>query len=44
MTFADINLDKWNSLPKSYQAVLTHAGQYASNWMMSNTISSIRRP
>ena len=35
MTFAYVNLDKWNALPKSYQAVLAHAGQYASNWMMS---------
>ena len=32
---ACINLDKWNSLPKSYQAVLTQAGQTASNWVMA---------
>ena len=35
MTLAYINLDKWNSLPKSYQAVLAQSCQYASNWMMA---------
>jgi TRAP-type mannitol/chloroaromatic compound transport system substrate-binding protein len=35
MTFALVNLDKWNALPKSYQAVLAQSGQYASNWMMA---------
>jgi TRAP-type mannitol/chloroaromatic compound transport system substrate-binding protein len=28
-----INLDKWNSLPKSYQAVLTAASEYTNIWM-----------
>ena len=27
------NLDKWNSLPKTYQAVLTNAAQAANSWM-----------
>jgi TRAP-type mannitol/chloroaromatic compound transport system substrate-binding protein len=35
MLLAIINLDKWNSLPKYYQAVLTQAGAYANNWMMA---------
>ena len=35
ITLAFVNQDKWNSLPKHYQAVVTQAGQYASNWMMS---------
>ena len=35
MTLAYVNLDKWNSLPKNYQAVLAQAGQYASNWMIA---------
>ena len=35
ITMAFINLDKWNALPKNYQAVLTQAGHYASNWMMA---------
>jgi len=35
ITHAYVNLDKWNALPKSYQAVLTQAGQTASNWMMA---------
>jgi TRAP-type mannitol/chloroaromatic compound transport system substrate-binding protein len=30
-----VNLDKWNSLPKSYQAVLDQASQYANNWMIA---------
>jgi TRAP-type mannitol/chloroaromatic compound transport system substrate-binding protein len=30
-----INLDKWNSLPKSYQAILSHAAAYANDWMMA---------
>ena len=29
MLLALVNLDKWNSLPKHYQAVLTQAGAYA---------------
>jgi TRAP-type mannitol/chloroaromatic compound transport system substrate-binding protein len=32
---AQVNLDKWNSLPKGYQAVLAQAGQYANCWMMA---------
>jgi TRAP-type mannitol/chloroaromatic compound transport system substrate-binding protein len=35
MLFAFVNLDKWNSLPKSYQAVLEQAGHYANTWMMA---------
>src|SRR5215475_8067628 len=35
MTFAMVNLDKWNSLPKHYQAVLTQASLTANCWMMS---------
>jgi TRAP-type mannitol/chloroaromatic compound transport system substrate-binding protein len=35
ITMAFINLDKWNSLPKSYQAVLAQSCQYASNWMVA---------
>src|SRR5215469_3227178 len=34
-THAYINLDKWNALPKNYQAVLTQAAHYANNWMMA---------
>jgi TRAP-type mannitol/chloroaromatic compound transport system substrate-binding protein len=30
-----VNLDKWNALPKNYQAVLNQAGQTASNWVMA---------
>jgi TRAP-type mannitol/chloroaromatic compound transport system substrate-binding protein len=30
-----ININKWNSLPKSYQAVVEHAAAYANDWMMS---------
>ena len=35
MLMAFVNLDKWNSLPKTYQAVLEQAGHYANNWMMA---------
>jgi TRAP-type mannitol/chloroaromatic compound transport system substrate-binding protein len=35
MILTYINLDKWNSLPKSYQAVLQQAGHYANTWMMA---------
>src|SRR5499425_1174844 len=35
MLLAMINLEKWNSLPKSYQAVLTQAGHTANDWMMA---------
>jgi TRAP-type mannitol/chloroaromatic compound transport system substrate-binding protein len=30
-----INLDKWNALPKSYQAILQNAAAYANDWMMA---------
>jgi TRAP-type mannitol/chloroaromatic compound transport system substrate-binding protein len=30
-----VNLDKWNTLPKNYQAVLAQAGALANGWMMS---------
>jgi TRAP-type mannitol/chloroaromatic compound transport system substrate-binding protein len=30
-----INLDKWNALPKSYQAVLTQAAALANSWMVA---------
>jgi TRAP-type mannitol/chloroaromatic compound transport system substrate-binding protein len=30
-----VNLDKWNSLPKSYQSVIEQAGQTANSWMMA---------
>jgi TRAP-type mannitol/chloroaromatic compound transport system substrate-binding protein len=35
MIFAFVNLDKWNSLPKAYQAALTAAGHYANTWSMA---------
>ena len=35
MLFTFVNLQKWQELPKSYQAVLEHAGHYANNWMMA---------
>jgi TRAP-type mannitol/chloroaromatic compound transport system substrate-binding protein len=35
MLFAFVNLDKWNALPKQYQAVLEQAGHYANTWMMA---------
>jgi TRAP-type mannitol/chloroaromatic compound transport system substrate-binding protein len=35
MLLAYVNLDKWNSLPKHYQAIVTQAGAYANNWMMA---------
>jgi TRAP-type mannitol/chloroaromatic compound transport system substrate-binding protein len=35
MIFAFINLDKWNSLPKPYQAALIAAGHYANTWSMA---------
>jgi TRAP-type mannitol/chloroaromatic compound transport system substrate-binding protein len=34
MLFAFVNLDKWNALPKSYQAVLEQAGHYANTWCL----------
>src|ERR1700756_3121545 len=35
MTLAMVNLDKWNSLPKHYQAVLRQACLPANGWMMA---------
>ncbi len=35
MLLAFVNLDKWNALPKSYQAVLEQAGHYANTWCMA---------
>ena len=29
------NLDKWNSLPKSYQSIIEQAGLAANSWMMA---------
>jgi TRAP-type mannitol/chloroaromatic compound transport system substrate-binding protein len=30
-----VNLEKWNSLPKSYQSIIEQAGQTANSWMMA---------
>src|SRR5882672_8824664 len=30
-----VNLEKWNSLPKSYQSIILQAGQAANSWMMA---------
>jgi len=35
MLFAFVNLDKWNALPKAYQAVLEQAGHYANTWCLA---------
>jgi TRAP-type mannitol/chloroaromatic compound transport system substrate-binding protein len=35
MLLGFVNLDKWNALPKPYQAVLQQAGHYANTWMMA---------
>src|SRR4030081_613937 len=35
MLLSFVNLDKWNALPKYYQAILEQAGHYANNWMMA---------
>jgi TRAP-type mannitol/chloroaromatic compound transport system substrate-binding protein len=35
MLLAFINIDKWNTLPKHYQAVLEQAGHYANTWMIA---------
>ena len=35
MLFAFVNLDKWNALPKHYQAVLEQAGHVANTWTMA---------
>jgi TRAP-type mannitol/chloroaromatic compound transport system substrate-binding protein len=35
MLLALVNQDKWNALPKNYQAILEQAGHYANTWMMA---------
>jgi TRAP-type mannitol/chloroaromatic compound transport system substrate-binding protein len=35
MLLAFINLDKYNALPKHYQAILQQAGHYANTWCMA---------
>jgi TRAP-type mannitol/chloroaromatic compound transport system substrate-binding protein len=35
MLGAFINVDKWNSLPKNYQAILRDAAAYANNWCVA---------
>jgi TRAP-type mannitol/chloroaromatic compound transport system substrate-binding protein len=35
MLLSFVNLDKWNALPKYYQAILEQAGHFANNWMMA---------
>ncbi|MBV9558813.1 MAG: TRAP transporter substrate-binding protein DctP, partial [Pseudolabrys sp.] len=35
MIHAFVNKDKWNALPKQYQAVLEQAGHYANTWCMA---------
>jgi TRAP-type mannitol/chloroaromatic compound transport system substrate-binding protein len=35
MLFTFINLDKWNALPKSYQAILEQAAHYANTWCLA---------
>ena len=35
MLFAFVNLDKWNALPKHYQALLEAAGHVANTTMMA---------
>ena len=35
MLLALTNLDKWNSLPKSYQSIIEQAGQAANSWVMA---------
>ena len=35
MLLAMVNLEKWNALPKQYQAVLEQAGHFSNNWMMA---------
>jgi len=35
MLLAFVNLEKWNALPKHYQATLEQAGHYANTWMMA---------
>ncbi len=42
-----VNLDKWNSLPKTYQAVLQAASAEARNWMLgkydTDNVAALRR-
>ena len=35
MLLAFVNLDKWNALPKHYQAILEQAAHYANTWCMA---------
>lgn len=35
MISAFVNMDKWNALPKHYQAILEQASAYANNWMVA---------
>jgi TRAP-type mannitol/chloroaromatic compound transport system substrate-binding protein len=35
MLLAFVNIDKWNALPKQYQAVLEQAGHYTNTWMIA---------
>ena len=35
MLLAFVNIDKWNALPKYYQAILEQAGHSANIWMMA---------
>src|SRR3954451_3105798 len=35
MLLSFVNLEKWNALPKFYQAVLEQAAQYGNSWMMA---------
>ena len=35
MLFAFINLDKWNALPKAYQAASRCGRHYANTWTMA---------
>jgi TRAP-type mannitol/chloroaromatic compound transport system substrate-binding protein len=35
MLFTFVNLQKWQELPKNYQAIMEQAGHYANNWMMA---------
>ena len=30
-----VNKDKWDSLPKHYQAIVRQAAEYANNWMLA---------
>jgi TRAP-type mannitol/chloroaromatic compound transport system substrate-binding protein len=35
MLFAFVNMDKWNALPKHYQAILEQAAHYANTWCIA---------